>query len=968
MGYWKTNTNASLDPHWGMSASSYLQRKTDSDDYERLEYHDDSLVLDPDKTYIYSTEVTGFTSYDNNSLRIKSNYDNDFFNIDFASAAIDDNIIYYISSPDTEQTDSLKFIYSATDSFSGENGIENISIKEMEWMVNGYLWINAIGIVDPICEGWIIKEDSVEFYSADYNLNTYPVGGNNKDVNENYRNNNFISRFIPHPYFNLTFDYQRSSGSTQSNNIQIYLSEEEPYNGPSQSLFENFLDNSLRIDGFDGNDFANFTGATSVGFWQLKGNQYITIIGETLDIIQNGGDYSVLKLKNLKIEGSYHKENNNKFEVDSSNLEVVGLTNATFSYIVGFGNTFKDELPDAEVTSNIGNGVFLSGTWENGVWNNGWREDNELKEFYYISDYINISNKKWEVTIVGSTQSVSNFEINDMVSIGNIVAINTNEERKFLKESYKIVEVDPTSISDRLGSIKVEITSNFPFRRIKKDSENHRIYITKNIWLNGAFLNGYFKGVWSDGLLKGYPYLTEIENSQWIKGRFEGGHFKSRYYINGDFSDTFFYQGKVGLTFSSPHNLIEGDIITIDKDDKSINPSYDGETEIINILDDYKIITNIDWLNDSTGESGSYTTNYTTGVIQDMEFKSLNTAPRLSIQTNKTENVFVYDSWIDVEYDNTSAVNIGKPQSGVNEFSKKSVSKNNLYGYPTNDVLSSRSIFRDSFSFNERTYNLGTKYKIYNDFMGDASKFEEYFNTNDNVQPFLDQGWSFSYSNISNISFTRTTDGDIDPRLDNIISGKELKVESENDGGVLDISEPNYVIKNRNNQDIEKSRYSLIKFDLLTHSSTASTNFYAEITFDSGVPIIYAGSPIHFDNLNYRREDDGWEYDVHLPVYKNINHLVTPDKQKIEYFFNKTNLSMNFLGVNVDGGDKLTTYIDNLKFVEVDMIPFFKYWVAPNIDKGAKEPYTGKAPYIRYRKTTFNFIDKINFGFDSYEI
>ena len=67
---------------------------------------------------------------------------------------------------------------------------------------------------------------------------------------------------------------------------------------------------------------------------------------------------------------------------------------------------------------------------------------------------------------------------------------------------------------------------NFPIRRISKDSDDHLIYISKNIWLNGAFLNGLFKGVWNNGLFKGAPYITKMIDSQWIDGRFDGGLFR----------------------------------------------------------------------------------------------------------------------------------------------------------------------------------------------------------------------------------------------------------------------------------------------------------------------------------------------------------------------------------------------------------------------------------------------------------
>ena len=46
---------------------------------------------------------------------------------------------------------------------------------------------------------------------------------------------------------------------------------------------------------------------------------------------------------------------------------------------------------------------------------------------------------------------------------------------------------------------------------------------------------------------------------------------------------------------------------------------------------------------------------------------------------------------MDVNYDSTSAVNIGKPVTLVNSLSEREYNENNLYGYPTNDILQSKS-------------------------------------------------------------------------------------------------------------------------------------------------------------------------------------------------------------------------------------------------------------------------------------
>jgi hypothetical protein len=56
-------------------------------------------------------------------------------------------------------------------------------------------------------------------------------------------------------------------------------------------------------------------------------------------------------------------------------------------------------------------------------------------------------------------------------------------------------------------------------------------------------------------------------DTNWIDGVFDGGHFSSSEYTIPNFVDTIFQAGSVGLTFSTPHGLVVGDLITIDKTD-----------------------------------------------------------------------------------------------------------------------------------------------------------------------------------------------------------------------------------------------------------------------------------------------------------------------------------------------------------------------------------------------------------------
>jgi hypothetical protein len=99
-----------------------------------------------------------------------------------------------------------------------------------------------------------------------------------------------------------------------------------------------------------------------------------------------------------------------------------------------------------------------------------------------------------------------------------------------------------------------------------------------------------------------------------------------------------------------------------------------------------------------------------------------------------------------------------------------------------------------------------------------------------------------------------------------------------------------------------------------------------------------------------------------------VNHLNTRNKKKVEYFYNKRGLSMNFTGLNypLNGDTSASEYvIDNLHFYEVDMIPFFQYFTDNNINKSVQIPFQGISPFIDYSNVGFNFVDNLTIGLDS---
>jgi hypothetical protein len=367
------------------------------------------------------------------------------------------------------------------------------------------------------------------------------------------------------------------------------------------------------------------------------------------------------------VEGFYDGDLNNKlyqFATFSSPF-IYGLTGTTVSLPTSL---IKNIVSNGEIVSlKFGNGAFKYGIWEGGYWNNGWRSiwnNNEVDyiifEDIYDNYFIQSSQNLWKIKLKAFT-TIGDLQVGDKVAIGNIVCIDVNENRNLIKDFFRVVEIG-------VDYIVVEVSLNLPVRRIIKDSDDHMIYVSKNIWLSGVFHNGYFKGIWNYGKFKGYPYITKMEDSHWVDGIFDGGHFKS---------DKEYYQ------------------------------------------------------------LGGQTYSYNSGLVQNFIFRDNNVA------INKN---FLYNSWIDANYFTYSMINLFKDNRVYDSRYNVIMSDNNLRGYPVVDVLSSESLFRNSYDLNSKSYKLGTKYKIYNDFIGDSSYFTYPLNNKGlpGVDEFIANGWTYS--------------------------------------------------------------------------------------------------------------------------------------------------------------------------------------------------------------------------------
>lgn len=70
------------------------------------------------------------------------------------------------------------------------------------------------------------------------------------------------------------------------------------------------------------------------------------------------------------------------------------------------------------------------------------------------------------------------------------------------------------------------------------------------------------------------------------------------------FARTYDYLGKLGLSFSTAPGLIPGDLIIIDKDNKFVNPNYDGTASVIGTQSATQIVTDINFGAATLNESG----------------------------------------------------------------------------------------------------------------------------------------------------------------------------------------------------------------------------------------------------------------------------------------------------------------------------------------------------------------------------
>jgi hypothetical protein len=759
---------------------------------------------------------------------------------------------YTYATPLSTSTSTSIVRYGATESFT-QSLITQSNLNEIDFLINGYRefsYLDNRGI-DNITQpsGWYFDDNSYKWsYSSTSISPSYSIFGSGLDT---IVTKNFIAKPIEYDTFSLELKYTHTQFTNVADGMSIYLIKNSLLKtpslwGPPLIDFKSttiFATNSLIGTNTDG----------TKNYLVITATQSNTYVGD---------------ISNISIVGAYHPDNNRlQLTTNSTNYLNpttlgVSMSSATYSHVLmQNGNPYI-------LSSKIGNGLFKLGIWENGVWNSGWRDDTNASDFDDVAfSVLTDSDVSWKIELRGSTYSIANFETGSAVSIGNIVAIDINDNRRILKDYYKIenlgigYEYSPSGeTQSAYGWMRINLDTTFPYRRIEKDSQNHKIKVTRNIWLSGGFFNGYFSGVWNNGLFKGLPLLTEMFNTHWIDGFFNGGHFTSIYSKVYNFSKLgprkSCTNGYINLTFDQYTPFLPGDYIIITLLNGvgiKVDSEYAGIAKIITI--DHQTLTNGDKQDVITidkifnGNSiiidsnitilGSVVRYTATSLMQNVKFYDNNRSKVKSTDSQVSSVVFSFNSWIDVNYDNTRSVTLGKDFRMYEPLTKKSINRTNLYGYPTYDVLSSISRFRDSNTLDYKLYKLGTKYKVFTDFIGEGSGFNEPFNELD-FSNFTNVGWTYSYNSISNFDLKRTetlislNNLESTNFLNSGVTGDELFVSANNTGLVL----------NNDNVNILKSRYSVVEFDVLTHSVTS-------YNFDYKNPDIYIEKSIDSSGLTF---------------------------------------------------------------------------------------------------------------------
>jgi hypothetical protein len=107
-------------------------------------------------------------------------------------------------------------------------------------------------------------------------------------------------------------------------------------------------------------------------------------------------------------------------------------------------------------------------------------------------------------------------------------------------------------------------------------------------------------------------------------------------------------------------------------------------------------------------------------------------------------------------------------------------------------------------------------------------------------------------------------------------------------------------------------------------------------------------------------ENGVWSSVDAFPVSTEMLYVVGTNRI---YFYNRPGLDLGIIGFS-----NYVLELDNVKFYELDAVPFFQYTTDDYVNSQIQVPYQAIAPFIDYDNANFSFVDNITFGFDSIQL
>jgi hypothetical protein len=550
-------------------------------------------------------------------------------------------------------------------------------------------------------------------------------------------------------------------------------------------------------------------------------------------------------------------------------------------------------------TSNTEDGNVVSIGFGNGVFKSGVWENGVWNNGYRSNEWIG-ENNYYRISSVNETLT---YQLDNNTWV---VTFNSMDDLNGL------------SIGDKISIGNISVIEVNGYRRLIKDLftivELDRL---NNLLKVNLLTNFPIRKVVQDSS----DHLIYVSKNIWLSGLFLNGYFKG-IWNNGIF------KGYPMTTVMSDTHWIDG--------------IFDGGHFISNKI-----------------EPTSNNIGYKSGLIQNFEFHDNN---KLKDRSEK------FGSWMDLNYYKGTLSELYLDQKsylGTNSFYSNDIIFNNrnLIGYPTFDVMSSKSYFKDYLGTNINVYSLGSKYTKYTQ-INPNIKFNKPFSNNLSIgtNNFIIDGWTIStLYNYSSPTYS------ISSNIGSLSYGKFVI-----NGIVGDVNRLKYALNLENVyypynsttfNGLGINRYSVVEIDLDEHTVSGSTQSsyikYGDIiTNIDGRYDNYLGYNMLYNNIPFVSQ-------INVSTYSNSYDT---DLIKKRYFYNRDYLSLliNYDNNNTSSGFNVS--FNSIGIYEVDMIPFFQYADSTMIDYNIKTPFYAKAPYIDYTDSNFNFIGNINLTFDIKDI